>query len=71
MHLQEELEGKERKRLKHKEKKEISVALEEECEKWTKEILNDDAFAEISTSWEVRSFLLAEPFQQYVSFHHG
>ena len=53
MNLQKELEGKEKKRLKEKEKKEMHSALEEECEKWTKEVLNGDYLAEMKCSWEV------------------
>ena len=53
MNLQKELEGKEKKRLKEKEKKEINSALEEECERWTKEVLNSDYLAEMKCSWEV------------------
>ena len=53
MHLQEELEEKERKRMKEKEKKEFNDALEDECEKWTEEFLNDEVMNQISSTWEV------------------
>ena len=53
MNLQKELEGKEKKRLKDKEKKEMHSALEEECEKWTKEILHSEYLKEVKFSWEV------------------
>ena len=61
IHLQEELEGKERKRLKHKEKKELNSALEEECEKWTKETLNESMMAEVKCCWEVKKLIVYYP----------
>ena len=58
MSLQKELEGKEKKRLKEKEKKEMHSALEEECERWTKEVLDGSCLAEVKYSWEVWRYIV-------------
>ena len=51
--LQDDLEEKEKKRQKEREKKEISIALEEELEKWTEDMLNPSFMSEVTTTWEV------------------
>ena len=57
MQLQREIEDKERKRIKGKEKKEIIGARGEECEKWTRDVLNESFMEEIATTWEVCGFI--------------